>query len=769
MKKSLRVLSVTLAGAMLLSTSALACTGVYVGKDVSDQGTYLIARSEDQGQGDYNKMFQVQPRVENVPGRFITDTATGFQIPLPATTYKYTYVPDYTRGDDGMYPGSCTNEYGVSITATVSTSTCEAWEAEDPFVEPGLREAILAASVAAVSTTAREAVDVLLGYVDEYGSEEGNTVMITDQDEAWIVEIYGGHRYCAMKMPDDKVAVFGNHNMIGLVDPKATPEDGYIYSDGLFDTIDKLGLAVKEGELYHLAKSVTNNTREDYNNMRNWAGMTILAPSLAGEYDSDEFYPLFYSPDEKVSVLTVMDIYRNRYEGTPLDVTLPGNEENRVIGTERSSQIHILQTFPDWPAECSSIDWLALGNTEHSVFIPFFSGITDTAPAYHLDGDTYNPDGAFWKFKSICTIAEQNRSLYSQGVKDFWKLQEELMYQEMLDAAPAMLAKYSESRAAGDAYVTQLGIDMAEREMLLADNLYAKLLTTMMHNTGLSSSKTPTTFLSDVPLRQVAESRGYTVTWNKADGSTTIAKGDVTYTFTPESYECVTGTGETIELTHYCYVRDGFTQAEMEALWGDNPAQTAAPPWREGLYTELQDGAALHYGGRMLRCVLTPGHTPGHLCLYDPARRRLFCGDHVLFHITPNICRWQGVEDSLGDYLSSLDRTAALDTAELYPAHRAETGDLRQRTAELKAHHARRLEDTLRTVEKAPGLTAYQIAGRMRWSIRCRNWADFPLAQKFFAVGEALAHLDHLEAQGRVFRQEIHGKRVYFAGVGDKI
>ena len=157
------------------------------------------------------KCFRYSPRVENVPGRFITDTATGFQIPLPATTYKCTYVPDYTRGDDGMYSGSCTNEYGVSITATVSTSTCEAWGAEDPFVEPGLREAILAASVAAVSTTAREAVDVLLGYVDEYGSEEGNTVMITDQDEAWIVEIYGGHQYCAMKMPDDKVAVFGNH------------------------------------------------------------------------------------------------------------------------------------------------------------------------------------------------------------------------------------------------------------------------------------------------------------------------------------------------------------------------------------------------------------------------------------------------------------------------------------------------------------------------------------------------------------------------------
>ena len=217
------------------------------------------------------------------------------------------------------------------------------------------------------------------------------------------------------------------------------------------------------------------------------------------------------------------------------------------------------------------------------------------------------------------------------------------------------------------------------------------------------------------------------------------------------------------------YILDGFTQEQMDLLWGTNPAKTAAPPWREGLYTELPDGAELRYGGHTLRCVLTPGHTPGHLCLYDPEARRLFCGDHVLFHITPNICRWQGVRDSLGDYLASLDRTAELDVAELYPAHRAETGDLRQRTAELKAHHARRLEDALRTVTETPGLTAYEIAGRMAWSIRCRNWAEFPLTQKYFAVGEALAHLDHLEVQGAVHWEEIQGKRVYFAGAGDKI
>ena len=564
MKKTLRILSVLLAGTMLLSTSALACTGVYVGKDVSDQGTYLLARSEDQGQSDYNKMFLVQPRVDNVPGRFIEDTATGFKIPLPDTTWQYTYVPDYTRGDDGMYPGSCTNEHGVSITGTVSTSTCEKWEEADPFVEPGLREAILPAAVAAVATSARNAVDVLLGYVDEYGSEEGNTVMICDQNEAWFVEIYSGHHYCAMKMPDDQVAVFGNHNMIGLVDPKATPEDGYIYSEGLFELIDELDLAVKEGELYHLAKSVTGNTREPYNNMRNWGGMKLLAPSLAGDtYDNDNFYPLFYAPDEKVSVLDVMDIYRYRYEGTPIDVNLEGQEGNRVISTTNSSQIHILQTFSDWPAQCSAINWIALGNGEHTVFVPFFSGITDTAEAYKVDGDTYNPQGAYWMFKRLCTLGQLDRDLYGNGVRAFWKQQEALMYQQMLDAAPTMLAKYAESREAGADYVTGLGIQMSEWEMKLSNNLYQKLLTCVTHNINRRADRIET-FLPDVPLRQIAESKGYTVTWNAADGSTTITKGAASYTITPEEYTCKVAGGEDIELTHYAYVNDGVTYIPMD-------------------------------------------------------------------------------------------------------------------------------------------------------------------------------------------------------------
>ena len=210
------------------------------------------------------------------------------------------------------------------------------------------------------------------------------------------------------------------------------------------------------------------------------------------------------------------------------------------------------------------------------------------------------------------------------------------------------------------------------------------------------------------------------------------------------------------------YILDGFSPEEMAELWGTNPSKTSAPPWREGLYTYLKDGAELHYGGHTLRCILTPGHTPGHLCLYDPDLQRLFSGDHILFHITPNICRWAGVDDSLGDYLNSLDKISSLEVRELYPAHRAETGSLQERVAQLKSHHVRRLENALDTVREAPGLTAYEIAGRMAWSIRCRSWEEFPLTQKFFAVGETMAHLDRLAVLGKIHFRKLGGKRCYF-------
>ena len=58
---------------------------------------------------------------------------------------------------------------------------------------------------------------------------------------------------------------------------------------------------------------------------------------------------------------------------------------------------------------------------------------------------------------------------------------------------------------------------------------------------------------------------------------------------------------------------------------------------------------------------------------------------------------------------------------------------------------------------------AYDIAGYMKWSMRGRNWDEFPMTQKWFAVGETIAHLDYLLAEGKIQRREKDGINRYYA------
>ena len=49
-------------------------------------------------------------------------------------------------------------------------------------------------------------------------------------------------------------------------------------------------------------------------------------------------------------------------------------------------------------------------------------------------------------------------------------------------------------------------------------------------------------------------------------------------------------------------------------------------------------------------------------------------------------------------------------------------------------------------------MNAYRIAAGMTWDIDCDTWEEFPIAQKWFATGEAIAHLRFLEGEGRIHR-----------------
>jgi glyoxylase-like metal-dependent hydrolase (beta-lactamase superfamily II) len=165
--------------------------------------------------------------------------------------------------------------------------------------------------------------------------------------------------------------------------------------------------------------------------------------------------------------------------------------------------------------------------------------------------------------------------------------------------------------------------------------------------------------------------------------------------------------------------------------------------------THVNEGDVLAVGGYLLTCVSTPGHTPGHMCLYEPKHKFLIAGDHILANITSNITYWPFFHDSLGWYLRSLHKIDLMDIDLVLPGHRNIINDCHERIAELELHHQNRLEEALGILRQGP-MNGYQVASQMHWDMPHDDWAQVPSFQKWFATGEAIAHLEHLAEQGLV-------------------
>jgi glyoxylase-like metal-dependent hydrolase (beta-lactamase superfamily II) len=210
------------------------------------------------------------------------------------------------------------------------------------------------------------------------------------------------------------------------------------------------------------------------------------------------------------------------------------------------------------------------------------------------------------------------------------------------------------------------------------------------------------------------------------------------------------------------FLSEGYPADKIEYAYQNNPAAKLAA-MKPYAMTGVNDGDVIQAGDMALTAIDTPGHTPGHMCFYEPNEKIMVLGDHVLFDITPNITAWNSLPNALWHYLESLKKIKRYDVALPLPGHRERSRPMNERIDELFAHHDRRLAETLRVVAENPGISGYAVASRLTWSIRAKNWEDFPVAQKWFAVGEALSHLDYLVEAKKIRRTMHDGIAVYEA------
>ena len=161
-------------------------------------------------------------------------------------------------------------------------------------------------------------------------------------------------------------------------------------------------------------------------------------------------------------------------------------------------------------------------------------------------------------------------------------------------------------------------------------------------------------------------------------------------------------------------------------------------------FTFVSQGDIIEAGGYSFECLATPGHTPGQICLYEAGKRILVAGDLILAKITPNIQSFADGENPLQDFLASLDRISKLDVELVLPGHRSLITDHRARINELKTHHRNRAQAIMSILQQGTQ-SAYDIAAQMSWDLSYKNWDQFPVQQKWFAIGEVIAHLRYLE------------------------
>ena len=205
---------------------------------------------------------------------------------------------------------------------------------------------------------------------------------------------------------------------------------------------------------------------------------------------------------------------------------------------------------------------------------------------------------------------------------------------------------------------------------------------------------------------------------------------------------------------------NGFPEKELQAVRHSHPGFKFRS--KENLvFHILKEGDTISIGDYVFKCVETPGHTWGHMCLYEPNKKIFVAGDHILNDITPNIQLWSDEWNPLKEYLASLDKVYELDIELVLPGHRSIFRNCKERIQELKHHHEKRLDEIISILGKG-SKNAFQVASQMSWDIVYDSWDLFPVSQKWFAIGEAIAHLKYLEEKG-IIRREMRGKKRVFS------
>ncbi|BBO82073.1 hypothetical protein DSCO28_26390 [Desulfosarcina ovata subsp. sediminis] len=176
----------------------------------------------------------------------------------------------------------------------------------------------------------------------------------------------------------------------------------------------------------------------------------------------------------------------------------------------------------------------------------------------------------------------------------------------------------------------------------------------------------------------------------------------------------------------------------------------------------LRGGEQINFNRFHFQVLWTPGHSAGHICLYEPEQRVLLTGDHVLPAIATNVgLNPQSDFNPLKEYLDSLDTLSQLDVSLVLPGHGYPFTNLKQRIEQLNQHYKQRNSEILATLKDTPK-TVYQIARQIAWYSSTGSGLDGLGAwERRMAILETFSHMEAMRADGMVDKMAV-GKIILY-------
>ena len=392
--KSKTMIALLLALVLCFSSSAMACTAMYVGSGLTADGSTMFGRSEDISNS-YNKIMFVNEAGTFKAGETYTG-CYGFTYTFTHDSYAFNSMSDDNGAAVGNVCPDCggthkhnpygaagTNEKGVTVTATETISGGSKLIKEvDPFnKQTGIEEAEIPTILLSEAATAKEAVELLLSIYANVGAQAGSGIFIADNTETWYVENVSGTQYIAIKCSDNLVFAVPNQSAIGLIDLDDT--ENVIASRNLIAVAKQAGTYVGD-EAANTIDFIASYLPDQVANSRYFSALQHFNAAKAPA-TQEAIVETDYAISNVDASGSIVPMYTNielDHAFSIADVIaywdIPG------IGSTSNLDCHIFQITKE-DALTDTVEWIAMDNGCYNVFVPYYPMLTtDFYDAYEL-------------------------------------------------------------------------------------------------------------------------------------------------------------------------------------------------------------------------------------------------------------------------------------------------------------------------------------------------------------------------------------------------